>query len=67
MQTPLPIDEQIYVLRSYLITLQADHDRVSREFNRLYRKKRICPFVEELRRRRVQSARGNCAPWVRRP
>jgi len=28
MQTPLPIDEQIYVLRRYLITLQADHDHV---------------------------------------
>jgi hypothetical protein len=52
----MPLLEQI-VLRRYLRTPQADYDRVSRELNAANRKRRVCPFVEELRWRRLQNAR----------
>ena len=55
MRTPMPILEQIDVLRRYLRTLQADYYWVSRELNAGYRKRRVCPFVEELRWRRLQN------------
>ena len=56
MRTPMPIVEQIEVLRGYLHTLQADCNRAMRESDTHYRKRRVCPFVEQLRWRRMQSA-----------
>jgi len=56
MRTPMPILEQIKVLRSYLRTLQADCNRAMRESGAHYRKRRVCPFAEELRLRRMQHA-----------
>ena len=56
MRTPMPILEQIEVLRSYLRTLQADCNRAMRESGAHYRKRRVCPFAEELRWRRMQHA-----------
>ena len=52
----MPILEQIEVLRSYLRTLQADCNRAMRESGAHYRKRRVCPFAEELRWRRMQNA-----------
>ncbi len=52
----MPILEQIEVLRSYLRTLQADCNRAMRESGAHSRKRRVCPFAEELRWRRMQNA-----------
>ena len=56
MRTPMPIVEQIEVLRGYLRTLEADCNRAMRESDTHYRKRRVCPFAEQLRWRRMQSA-----------
>src|SRR5438045_2357621 len=48
MRTPMPRLERIDVLRRYLRTLQADCDRVSRELNATYRKRRVCSFLESV-------------------
>lgn len=53
MRTPMPILEQIDALRAYLRTLAADCNRASREVNDTYRRRRISPFVESLRYRRL--------------
>lgn len=55
MRTPMPVLEQIEVLRSYLRRLQADCNRAMRESGAHYRKRRVCPFAEELRWRRMQN------------
>jgi len=56
IRTPLPLPEQIKALRNYMRTLRADINRASRESSRHYLKRRICPFVDELRYRRIMMA-----------
>ena len=56
MRTPMPILEQIEVLRAYLRTLRADCERATREAGAHYRKRRVSPFVENLRYRRQTQA-----------
>ena len=58
MLTPMPLLEQIDVLRLYLRTLRADCNRASRDSGRHYRKRRVTPFVESLRYRRSRNAWG---------
>jgi hypothetical protein len=53
MLTPMPLPEQIEVLGAFLRTLRADSQRALREAQRNYRKRRITPFVERLRSRRI--------------
>jgi hypothetical protein len=52
----MPIFKQIEVLRRYLRTLQADCNRAMRESSAHYRKRKVCPFAEKLRWRRMQNA-----------
>lgn len=56
MRTPMPLLEQIEVLRVFLRTLRADCNRASRETERHYRKRRVTRFVQELRYRRRSNA-----------
>jgi hypothetical protein len=56
MLTPMPLLEQIEALCAYLRTLRADCDRASRETERLNRKRRVAPFVRQLRYRRSSAA-----------
>lgn len=56
MRVPMPLVEQIEVLRLYLRTLQADIRRASREQNLVWRKRRVSPYVESLRWRRLSAA-----------
>jgi hypothetical protein len=53
---PMPLPEQIDALRNYMRTLRADINRASRELNRHYLKRRISPFVDNLRYRRLTTA-----------
>src|SRR6476620_7596620 len=57
MRKPLPISQQLDVLRGYLRALEADCSRASYDFNDHWRKRKVCPFVEELRWRRIQHTR----------
>lgn len=56
MRVPMPLVEQIEVLRLYLRTLQADVRRASREQNLQSRKRRVSPYAESLRWRRLSAA-----------
>src|SRR2546421_11968885 len=58
MRTPMPILEQIETLRAYLRTLHSDFNRAYREDSAQYRKRRISPFVANLRYRRLYNAPG---------
>jgi len=52
----MPILEQIETLRAYLRTLHSDFNRAYREDSAQYRKRRISPFVANLRYRRFTNA-----------
>jgi hypothetical protein len=56
MLTPMPLLEQIDVMRDFLRTLRADCNRGMRDFESNYRKRRVTPFVEKLRHRRIDNA-----------
>ena len=56
MLKPLPLPEQIASLRSYLRTLRADVNRAYREPAKHWRKRRVTPFVEQLRFQRSRNA-----------
>lgn len=56
MLTPMPLPEQIEVLRAFLRTLRADSNRAIREAQKNYRKRRVTPFVERLRSQRIDYA-----------
>ena len=56
MLTPMPLLEQIEVLRAFRRTLRADCNRAMREAHSTYRKRRVTPFVEKLRYRRTDNA-----------
>ena len=58
MLKPLPLPEQIASLRSYLRTLRADVSRAYREHAKHWRKRRVTPFVEQLRFQRSCNATG---------
>lgn len=52
----MPLLEQIDVMRAYMRTLCADMNRAYREEGAHYRKRRVCPFVQSLRYRRISNA-----------
>lgn len=56
MRSPLPIAEQITLLRTYLRTLRADTRRAYQELESGYRKRRVCPLMESLRYERARHA-----------
>src|SRR5581483_5008728 len=56
VRTPMPLLEQIDVMRGYMRTLRADMNRAYRDEGAHYRKRRVCPFVESLRYRRITNA-----------
>ena len=55
-RTPMPLLEQIKVLRAYLNTLRTDGRRAYEDLERDFRKRRITPFVQALRHRRIDNA-----------
>lgn len=56
MLKPLPLADQIAALRSYMRTLRADSSRTYREQAKHWRKRRVTPFVEQLRFQRSRNA-----------
>ncbi len=56
MFKPLPLADQIAALRSYMRTLRADSSRTYREQAQHWRKRRVTPFVEQLRYQRSRNA-----------
>jgi len=56
VKKPMPLLEQIEVLRRFLRTLLADCYRLSREAQARTRKRRVSPFVERLCYRRLDNA-----------
>lgn len=56
MLKPLPLADQIAALRSYMRTLRADSSRTYREQAKHWRKRRVTPFVEQLRYQRSRNA-----------
>jgi hypothetical protein len=56
MLKPLPLTDQIAALRSYMRTLRADSNRTYREQAKHWRKRRVTPFVEQLRYQRSRNA-----------
>ena len=56
MWTPMPLLGQIDALRHYVRMLRADINRASSEQSKHYRKRRVSPFVENLRYRRTRNA-----------
>ena len=56
MNIPMPIEEQVVVLRNYLRTLSADMNRAVRDEYAAYRKRRVSPFVQRLRSQRYSNA-----------
>jgi hypothetical protein len=56
MLTPMPLLEQIDTMRAFLRTLRADGNRAMRDLDGNYRKRRVTPFVEKLRHRRIDNA-----------
>lgn len=52
---PMPLLEQSDALRVYTRTLRADVNRCNREALSCSRKRRVSPFVEHLRYRRVRN------------